>query len=73
MNQILRSEQLTIFGDGNQARAFSYIDDVAPVIARSVLNPAAYGQLFNVGADQPYTVNELAAVVSVAWGVEPRI
>ena len=34
MNQLLEGEPLTIFGDGEQTRAFSYIDDVAPVIAR---------------------------------------
>ena len=37
MNQILRGEKITIFGDGKQSRAFSYIDDVAPIIAGSVL------------------------------------
>ena len=30
MNQILRGRPMTIFGDGTQTRAFSYIDDVAP-------------------------------------------
>ena len=56
MNQILRGQPLTIFGDGNQTRAFSYIDDVAPVIARSVMNREAYGQVFNVGGDQPRAI-----------------
>jgi UDP-glucose 4-epimerase len=73
MNQILMGQPLTIFGDGNQTRAFSYIDDVAPVIARSVLNRGAYREVFNVGGDQPYTVNELAQVVSEAMGVSPEI
>lgn len=73
MNQILSGKPLTIFGDGEQTRAFSYIDDVAPVIARSVLNPRAYGEVFNVGGDQPYTVNELARVVCEEMGVEPDI
>ncbi len=63
MNQILQGQPLTIFGDGEQTRAFSYIDDVAPVMAQSVLNPAAFGQIFNVGGDRPYTVNELARAV----------
>ena len=35
MNQILQNKPLTIFGDGEQTRAFSYIGDVAPVIADS--------------------------------------
>lgn len=73
MNQALQGLPLTIFGDGTQTRAFSYIDDVAPVIARSVLNPAAYGQVFNVGGDQPYTVNELALAVCEVMGVTPNL
>jgi len=36
MNQILKNEPMTIFGDGEQTRAFSYVKDVTPVIARSV-------------------------------------
>jgi UDP-glucose 4-epimerase len=73
MNQILQGRALTIFGDGTQTRAFSYIDDVAPVIARSVFHPKAYGETFNVGGDQAYTVNELASVVSRAMGVSQDI
>ncbi|MGC8880637.1 MAG: NAD-dependent epimerase/dehydratase family protein, partial [Anaerolineae bacterium] len=41
MNQILSGQPLTIFGDGEQTRAFSYIDDVAPIIAQSVFNERA--------------------------------
>jgi UDP-glucose 4-epimerase len=73
MNQIMQGNQLTIFGDGTQTRAFSYIDDVAIPIARCVDLPAAYNQVFNIGADKPYTVNELAEVVSEEFGVKPDI
>lgn len=73
MNQIMRGEPLTIFGDGNQVRAFSYIDDVAPIIAASIQNPKSYGEVFNIGADQPYSINELARCVSAAMGVELRV
>lgn len=73
MNQLLAGQPLTIFGDGEQTRAFSYIDDVAPLIARAVHNPQAYGQIFNIGGDQPSTVNELARVVSHAYGAPLRI
>lgn len=73
MNQIMRGEPLTIFGDGTQMRAFSYIDDVAPVIARSIDTPAANNEIFNIGADTPYTVNELAETVSKAMGVDLNI
>jgi UDP-glucose 4-epimerase len=73
MNQIMQGKQLTIFGDGEQTRAFSYIDDVAIPIAKSVTIKEAYNQVFNIGADKPYTVNELAKVVSAQFGVEPDI
>jgi hypothetical protein len=36
-------------------RAFSYIDDVAPIIARGPLNLRARNEIFNVGADVPYS------------------
>ena len=69
MNQLLQDKPLTIFGDGEQTRAFSYIADVAPVIAHSVFNEEAYGEIFNVGGDQPYTVNQLAQEVCAVMGV----
>jgi UDP-glucose 4-epimerase len=68
MNQILQGLPCTIFGDGTQTRAFSHIADVAPVIAESVRNPAAYNQVFNVGADIPYSVNDLGEQVQSALG-----
>jgi UDP-glucose 4-epimerase len=73
MNQIMQGLPMTIFGDGTQKRAFSYIDDVAPVIARSIKDPKAYNQVFNIGADQPYTVNFLAEEVAKAFNVKPCI
>lgn len=73
MNQILAGEPLTVFGDGEQTRAFSHVADVAPVIARSVEVPAAKNRVFNVGADQPVTVNELLRVVAAEFGVTPTV
>ncbi|HUY27898.1 MAG TPA: NAD-dependent epimerase/dehydratase family protein [Candidatus Binataceae bacterium] len=73
MNQVMRGEPMTIFGDGTQTRAFSHIHDVAPLIARSVDIPEARNDVFNVGADQPYTVRAVAEAVARVFGVEPRI
>lgn len=72
INQLMQGLPMTIFGDGEQTRAFSYISDVAPVIARSVDVPDAYNNVFNVGADKPYTVNYLAKAVAGAMGKEPN-
>jgi len=73
MNQIMQGKSLTIFGDGTQTRAFSYIDDVAIPIAKCVDIPATYNEVFNVGADKPYTVTELAKVVCHEFNVSPDI
>ena len=73
MNQIMRGEPMSIFGDGTQTRAFSHVSDVAPLIATSIETPGAYGRVFNVGADHVCSVNELAATVARAMGVEPVV
>ena len=73
MNQIMQDQPLTVFGDGLQTRAFSYIDDVAIPISQSVTIEKAYNEVFNIGADQPYTVNELAQVIGKNFGREPVI
>lgn len=73
MNQVLQGQPMTIFGDGTQTRAFSHVDDVAPIIARSPLEPAALNQVFNVGADVPYSVNTLAEEVAIALNVNPNV
>ena len=73
MNQILQGKPMTIFGDGTQSRAFSYIDDVAPIIAQATENDAYLNDVFNIGAEQPYTLNQLAAAVADAMGVAADI
>lgn len=73
MNQILHGEPMTIFGDGTQVRAFTHINDVAPIIASSVDVPGARNEVFNVGADVPYAVNDLAQIVSEVMGAESRV
>ncbi|MGZ4054305.1 MAG: NAD-dependent epimerase/dehydratase family protein [Bacteroidia bacterium] len=73
MNQLMQGKSLTVFGDGSQTRAFSYIGDVAPHIANSVNVKEAYNQVFNIGADQNYSVNELATTVMKAIGIKGEL
>ena len=73
MNQLLRGEPMTIFGDGEQQRAFTHIDDVAPIIAGCVNSDEARNQVFNVGADVPYTVNELTREVANAMELPYKV
>lgn len=73
MNQIMQKKPMTVFGDGRQLRAFSHIDDVAPQIARCVEVPEAMNQVFNIGANTPRTVLDVADGVAQAFGVSPEI
>ncbi len=69
MNQTLAGEPFTIFGDGEQKRAFSYIGDIAPILAESATHEGARNEIFNIGADTVYTVNQLATEVISAMSV----
>jgi len=73
MNQLLQGQPLPIFGDGEQQRAFTYIDDIIPYIAQSTALAKAYNQTFNIGSDTVYTINELAQTVCNAMGMRGTI
>ncbi len=70
MNNVLQGQPMPVFGDGKQTRAFSHIADVAPIIARSPLVPESAQEVFNIGADQPYTILELAEEIAEAFELE---
>ncbi len=73
MNQLMQDKPLTIFGDGSQTRAFTYVGDISPVIANCVNDPKAYGQVFNVGADKNYSVKDLATEVMTAMEIDGEL
>lgn len=73
MNQIMQSKPMTIFGDGEQTRAFSYIDDVAIPIANCVNLPDTYNEVFNIGADKPYSINQLVEIISKHMNASPDV
>lgn len=73
MRCVLENRALPVFGDGSQTRAFSYIDDVAPIIARAGYGAGACNEIFNVGADTPVSVRALAEEICRVFGVDCRI
>jgi len=73
MNQIMQNKPLTIFGDGEQQRAFTYIGDVAPIIANSIFNPSAYNDIFNIGSNTFASVNKLVKIVADAMDTEVTV
>jgi len=73
MRQLLNGEPMTVFGDGRQTRAFTYIDDVVPALVDAVHQPECYNKVFNIGADAPTAVSDVACLTAKALGVAPSI
>jgi len=71
--QILTGQPLTIFGDGLQTRAFTYISDLSDILADAVECPAAINRVFNVGAEQSTSVLELAHLLKKVSGSDVPI
>jgi len=68
VGQALRGQPLTIYGDGNQTRTFTYVEDLVRGIMALVDEPAAAGQIFNIGGDEEISINDLAARIKRLTG-----
>jgi len=64
---ILRDAPMTIYGDGQQVRDFTYVDDVAEIIT-AALTADVVGQVVNVGGGSPATLLEAAAILEEVSG-----
>ncbi|MCK4250319.1 SDR family oxidoreductase [candidate division WOR-3 bacterium] len=58
--KMLKDEPITIFGDGNQTRDFTYIDDIVKVNMKLLDTNRADGKVMNIGSGNRISVNELA-------------
>ncbi len=63
INCILNNKNFYIYGDGNQKRAFTYIDDFTPYFAKSGFDDQCNGEVINIGPKEGYTINQLAEIV----------
>lgn len=63
MSQILRDEEVTIHGDGRQTRSLTYVEDTVDGIVRATLDPAANGEILNLGATRELTILEIAQMI----------
>ena len=68
MFQHMNNEPMTIFGDGEQTRAFSYIDDSLIPLWNAAILPEASKQIINVGGVEEHSINEAAAILQEIIG-----
>src|SRR5438477_846853 len=65
---IARGEPVTIFGDGEQSRDFTYVSNVVDATLRAAEAPGASGRIFNVAAGSPASVNAVAETIGRILG-----
>jgi UDP-glucose 4-epimerase len=70
MYQHLNNEPITIFGDGEQTRAFSYIDDSLEPLWNAAIRPQASKEIINVGGIKGYSIKEAAEVLTEIIGAK---
>jgi UDP-glucose 4-epimerase len=73
VRQALAGHDLTVFGDGEQRRCFCHVLDTVGALVALLDHPDAVGDVFNVGAPQELSMNELARTVIEAVGSGSRI
>jgi len=60
VQQALQGGPITVYGDGQQVRCFMHVRDLMDAVLALMGTEKAVGQIFNVGSDQPVTIEELA-------------
>jgi UDP-glucose 4-epimerase len=68
VNQALRDEPLTVYGDGTQQRCFCFVGDIVDALVQLIEHPEAYGQVFNLGGTEEVSILELAERVIARAG-----
>jgi len=63
MYQHMNDEPMTIFGDGTQTRAFSYIDDSLKSLWNAAVLPQASKQIINLGGIEEYSINHACEIL----------
>ncbi len=74
IKKALKNETIKIHGDGNQIRAWCYVDDFVECIMRCLQDPRAVGESFNIGnARAVITILGLAHTICRVLGSKSRI
>jgi dTDP-glucose 4,6-dehydratase/UDP-glucose 4-epimerase len=63
IRMLLEGRPVTVYGDGRQLRDFNYVDDCVEAILRAGLEPAATGQVLNLGSAEVVSLADLAALL----------
>jgi UDP-glucose 4-epimerase len=73
LGQLLRGKDITVVGNGQQTRCFTYIDDAVRATVNAGLKDEAVGGIFNIGTDRETTLLELAETMIRLFGGKSKI
>jgi len=63
VQQALRGDPITVFGDGKQSRCFIHVSDTVGALIQLAQHADAVGEIFNIGTDEEITIEELAWLI----------
>ena len=69
----LLGKPLTVYGDGKQTRCFAYVGDVVDALLTLANDPTAYGDVYNIGATEEVTIENLATMIIEMTGSHSQI
>lgn len=73
VQQALRGEKITVYGDGEQSRSFCHVLDVVDALAKLMMCDESLGQVVNIGNPEEVTMNQLAERIKKITGSESEI
>ena len=73
VRQALAGQPITVFGDGQQSRSFTYVGDVVRAMVALIDEPRAVGQVFNIGNGYEITISDLAERIRALAGSQSEI
>jgi len=73
VSQALEDRPLTVFGDGNQSRCFTYVGDIVPALLQLMDRESVNGQVYNIGSTHRATITELARLIIERTGSRSKI
>lgn len=72
ITSLLEGKQVTIFGDGEQSRDFTYVENVVEANLLAVKADGVSGGVFNIACGDRLSVNELARLLAEIVGADPQ-
>ncbi|WP_419655321.1 NAD-dependent epimerase/dehydratase [Desulfosarcina variabilis str. Montpellier] len=73
VTQALKNDPITVFGDGNQTRTFTFVKDVVTALIKLIESDQSVGEVFNVGGHEEISISDLAQKIIQMTGSSSTI